>query len=410
MATLTVTSCDCGFTSKPASEAMAAYSLRKHSCEKWRRAAASRAHRLELEAAIDRTPKPCRHKQARHEHGTHACYVLDRCRCWPCAKANTAYESMRSRQKAYGRWEPYIHAGPAVAHVRTLMAAGIGLKQITKLTGVSGGMLWKLVYGKRGPDGVPRPSTQIRRETAERLFKVQPGVDSLAGGAFIDSTGTLRRLQALIAMGWSQSKLGERIGVTGSNFGQLLRRGRVTKQTAQRVAKLYDELWDTPPPSATHRDRITVSRARNYARAHGFAPPLAWDDDTIDDPAARPAIDAELEDQVLDEVAVRRIMAGQLQVPSIGAGQRNGTPPELLEAIRRLAADGWSDRRIAERVGRKPNAVTAIRLRHAIPAGVPASRPPAAASGPTQPIDGIAASSVESEAVAPGPPESSYVA
>ena len=57
------------------------------------------------------------------------------------------------------------------------------------------------------------------------------------------------------------------------------RREQVAVATAQLVRELYDELAMVTGPS---------QRARTLAAKHGWAPPLAWDDETIDDPAARP--------------------------------------------------------------------------------------------------------------------------
>lgn len=109
----------------------------------------------------DRTPKPCLHKIANHQHGTYACYVLDRCRCRPCADAHAAYNRERVRQQAYGRWDNYVDAEPARRHVRLLMAQGMGLKRIVAVSGVPSGSIWKLLYGKRQPDGTRTPSKQL---------------------------------------------------------------------------------------------------------------------------------------------------------------------------------------------------------------------------------------------------------
>jgi hypothetical protein len=73
-----------------------------------------------------------------------------------------------------------------------------------------------------------------------------------------------------------------------SNLGKSLGGEHVRAGTARAVCALYDELWDQPPPEGTHRDKIAASRARNRAAAHGWPPPLAWDDDTIDDPDVVP--------------------------------------------------------------------------------------------------------------------------
>jgi len=279
---------ECGFRGTPSTAGRAALALRQHSCDRQRRLAAARDRAGE--ALVDRTPKPCRHKNARHQHGTDACYKLDGCNCLPCTRAHSAYETRRVRLIAYGRWQPYVDAGPAAAHVRHLMAAGIGLRQITALSGVPRGALWKLIYGKRGADGVQRPSTRIRPETESRLLAVQDSAESLAGGVRVDATGTHRRLQALMTLGWPEFRLAKYIGMTASNFAQLMDRGRVTKATADRVANVYDQLWDTPPPQIIAADKAAARRAREHAQQQGWAPPMAWDEELnpIDDPATEP--------------------------------------------------------------------------------------------------------------------------
>lgn len=257
---------DCGWTSKTTtSEARAAHALRLHSCAKHRAYLAASARGRAREAAVDRTPKPCAHKVARHEHGTKAAYSLDRCRCLPCATANTAYEDVRRRQAAYGRWQPYIDATAAREHVARLRAAGMGLKTIAKRSGVPHGGLWKLIYGKPGY----QPTRRIRPDTEARLLAVRaddrPDPDQLAAGALVDATGTRRRVQALVAIGWSQSEIARRLGMHPTNLGRTLTGARTTAATARAAHDLYDRLWDQAPPQDTHRRKISASRARNHA-------------------------------------------------------------------------------------------------------------------------------------------------
>jgi hypothetical protein len=75
--------------------------------------------------SVDRTPKPCQHPRANHQHGTRLAYMLDRCRCLPCSAANSAYETRRVQLKAYGRGTPtgLVDATPARTHVEKLQAA-----------------------------------------------------------------------------------------------------------------------------------------------------------------------------------------------------------------------------------------------------------------------------------------------
>jgi hypothetical protein len=101
----------------------------------------------------------------------------------------------------------------------------------------------------------------------------------------VDATGTSRRIQALAALGWSNSALAEHAGC-GRSFVKDLRRGRrgetVLRATADRWARIYNELSATPGP-----DR----RARGWAAKQGFAPPLLWEGVDIDDPTAKPIED-----------------------------------------------------------------------------------------------------------------------
>lgn len=53
----------------------ARYWFSRHSCRKQEEAMLRAALAEERAAAVDRTPKPCHHKQANHEHGTRACYT-----------------------------------------------------------------------------------------------------------------------------------------------------------------------------------------------------------------------------------------------------------------------------------------------------------------------------------------------
>ena len=96
-----------------------------------------------------------------------------------------------------------------------------------------------------------------------------------------DAIGTARRLQALAALGWPPSELARRTGVSRSTFEHIVK-GHIQRTSAGVVAAvsdLYEELSMTPGPS---------DHWRRMAADKGWTPPLAWDDDTIDDPDAKP--------------------------------------------------------------------------------------------------------------------------
>ena len=219
------------------------------------------------------------------EHGTRAKYVVDKCRCAPCTQANTNAENNRYRQQAYGRWEPYVDAEPARAHVRMLMDYGYGWKRIAQMAGVGRGTVEKLLYGSqhRGMG----PSKGIRPETAAKLLAVRPNRERMGAAIPVDATGTRRRLQALVAAGWPQARLAERLGMMPSNFGVTLNSEQVLASTERAVRALYDQLWRRDPREHGV-DARAYSRARNQAADRRWAPAGAWDDDVIDDPASFP--------------------------------------------------------------------------------------------------------------------------
>jgi len=186
------------------------------------------------------------------------------------------YENHRNRMKLYGRWESSrVPAEPVRLHVESLRAAGVGSRRIEELSGVSRSVLQALTNGRRKYGNTP--SKTISKANADRLLAVQP---EPAPGCRVDITGTTRRLQALVAIGYTQSELASRIGITPANAHDLFHGGRsVLLSTARKVQHLYEELSMTPGPS---------DAARKRAKKLRWAPPLAWDDDAIDNPDAHP--------------------------------------------------------------------------------------------------------------------------
>jgi hypothetical protein len=202
--------------------------------------------------------------------------------CRPCRRLL----DMRARKKrALGRTD-WTDAEPIRAHIEQLLIRGMTRHQIAELAGVNRTSIRNLVIGQ--PHANQPPATRLRKDTAAKLLAVTyapcqpaPVADHLArqAGATIDNTGTRRRLEALMANGWSARELARRLGHTHPGL-QLPRHRRVTSSTAQAVRTLYDELANTPGPS---------QRAATLYRGRGYLPPGWWDDDTIDDPDATPA-------------------------------------------------------------------------------------------------------------------------
>lgn len=159
------------------------------------------------------------------------------------------------------------------------------------------------------------------------------------------AAGVARRLQALYAVGWSWQRIASDMGVTLQAARRLATepRDRCMRSVYARVVAVYEDLSMRQPPFQTADEKRSVTVSRNKSHAAGWLPPLAWDDDTIDDPDAKPysGTPARFRHPV-DEVAVTEAMAGR---------RVTLTKAEHAEAVHRLTAAGYSAREIADRLG-----------------------------------------------------------
>ena len=219
--------------------------------------------------------------------GDYGSYNSDGCRCRPCRKAMRDYMRNRSRLLAYGQWQPLVDAAPARHHVLQLRASGISLARIATLASVSYTAITCLIYGE--PFKGKPPTGRMRTETSARILAIKPTVDLVDPVIHLDATGTCRRIQALMTLGWSGAALASRLGVHPSTLVRILqRRNLVQASTYLAVCALYDDLWKTAPPAETREQRTSASQTRARAARNRWMPPGAWDDDSIDDPTAEP--------------------------------------------------------------------------------------------------------------------------
>lgn len=279
----------CGFSKTGRTPGLAAWSLRQHSCER-QGVLVARAERVRARVEVDGPRVDCAHKRARHVHGSRQAYVLDWCRCRPCREANNAAERAREKAKAFGRYESgRVDAQPVREHIVMLMGFGIGLKRIAVLAGVSNATLGKILYGD--PSRNMRPRVRVERHVHDRVMGVEATIKNLGRTVCVDGLGTRRRLQALVHIGYSQSYLAGRLGMSPGNFLRTIAeparrkwRNDVHAGTARAVSALCVELQNRPRVGTDQRSRISVSRAKRHARVNGWLPPAAWDEELMDDP------------------------------------------------------------------------------------------------------------------------------
>lgn len=160
----------------------------------------------------------------------------------------------------------------------------------------------------------------------------------------VDPTGTQRRIQALVTLGWTYAAIGERMGITGGAVYRIINRYTVIRRAvADRVAEVYESMSMTLPPMNTRQEKRDASYARTVARKRGWAPPLAWDCiDTDPHPKGLATADSRAWDDY-DETVVERILAGEWRT--------RARLPERLAVVAVWAADGLSTNEIERRTG-----------------------------------------------------------
>lgn len=199
--------------------------------------------------------------------------------CKPC------YERFRIRQQAYGRFESvYVDAGPVREHVQQLLKAGLSRRRITELAGLNRKSIQYLLIGRQ--DRGHGPYKQITAENARKFLAVSmpPCLASIApDAAVVDATGTIRRVRALVAFGYTAEGLTVELAgqVSACTVHDLVRghRTQCVARVARAIKRLFDRLQLIPGSS---------QRSRNHAAKRHWALPFQWDEDTIDDPAAKP--------------------------------------------------------------------------------------------------------------------------
>lgn len=257
-------------------------------------------------------------------------------------------DSQRRRRLliAQGRWNPTEHRSPVPAYEHLVALTdtyGLACEALSDLSGIGTRTIFELRDGKS--------RKWITPELEQRVLATEFDLNRLADHRRLNAIGTQRRIRALQRLGWNFETLSARLGVTVQGVSQIFIRDHVQAVTARRIAHLYDELAMTPGPS---------TRAARLARRAGYAPPLAWDEGSIDDPSMQPHLEeesgpacaphfrAQVGDDDIDEIAVERALAGD---------RVRLTHAEAHAVGRRAVARGMSDAEIAAVVGVVPETI-----------------------------------------------------
>jgi hypothetical protein len=200
--------------------------------------------------------------------------------------ARRDYIRRRAQRIAYGTWEPWAAAAPVRDHVQTLRGHGLSYWAIGNAADVSPMTVHRLLHGEPGRR---RAAPQrIHASSARRLLAVTPRTAPCAVGRR-SAAGARNRLRALTALGFPAVSLAASIRVSPRVIRDLLSGRTKTVSIGLHVAikVLYDRLWEQPPAQHTGAQRRAVAAARSRAAANRWPPPMALDDDKIDDPSYR---------------------------------------------------------------------------------------------------------------------------
>lgn len=215
-------------------------------------------------------------------HDTLTCYVNYGCRLPECVERKNAWARNRDRALRAGTWQPLEDATPVRTHLRTLLNSGLTQQRIAALAGVPHQSITDLIHGRSTRRGLRHRTTP---EFAAKILAVDPA----ASPARVDSTGSRRRIQALVAAGWPLLHIGRQWGLNPQRPEQILRQDHVYASTRDIVLDGYLRLARLRPERrGVPKDKARWSRER--ARANRWPDPGYWAEfmDVIDDPGFEP--------------------------------------------------------------------------------------------------------------------------
>lgn len=204
-------------------------------------------------------------------------------------------------------------AAPVQEHIAALVGSGMPLAEIAHAAGVS---LRRIEHLASNSSDRGKPIQHVYKKIAEPILAVE------VTGPVIASIGTIRRIRALVTIGYPLFELAHRLKVEESELDRIvMRRPTVVSDVlAAAVRALYDVLHAVPGPN---------DAARKYGRQNEWAAPFAWEDTAaLDNPQARPE-----------------------GVPRKPRGACQPIPKDFPEMVSDHRALGHSDEQIAEAMG-----------------------------------------------------------
>lgn len=225
--------------------------------------------------------------------------------------------------KHYNLWLPInrpVAAKIVVEHMMRLRAAGFGHRTIADAAGIGCTTVCDIYAGNRIYVYAPTARAILAINTENnRPMRMNP-------------VGAIRRVRALVAHGYTEQQIAAAIEIRQSNLWKYMQGSAswVRPETHDRIDAAFQTLSAQPMPTGW-----VAQRARNRAASRGWAPPMAWNIETIDDPAASPIVEAIRRPpklgQVLDDFHVEYLeLRDELGLSDAAIAERVGITEETL--------------------------------------------------------------------------------
>jgi hypothetical protein len=270
--------------------------------------------------------------------------------CDVCVAWSRWYARDLHRRQKLGQIIPRQDSTLVADHIRQLRAT-MTMTAIVERSGV-GRRTIERILRERGP------GRTVLGYVAAAILGVRPATSPRR---LVDATGTRRKLQAMMAGGWSRNHLAAELHTTDDTISTWAHRSQVQYRYVEAVDALYRRVGHRDGPSR---------KAAEAARAFGYLTHWAWDDDTIDDPAAEPIpYDRstrhlrEMAQPARDEVDPTRVL---LAITG-GLPRSDLTTAETVEVVSYLRRQGWEWQQIGARLrwSDTPDRSTAAAIRFA---------------------------------------------
>lgn len=180
------------------------------------------------------------------------------CSCHKCWLEKKRY------RVAYNRgYRATTDAEPVRQHLQCLADLGIGRRTISDAVGLPTSTLGRISMGE---------VASVKLETAEKILAfTTKAAARVPNSSLVDATASIKRMQALRAMGYSTEWIAERCG---GGPALEIRGSKVTRVRANAILAACLEAGETPGP---------CERAAKYARKQGWRRPIEYDEDLFYD-------------------------------------------------------------------------------------------------------------------------------